>query len=292
MLSIGLLHSVNKLLDIIQSYPLNADYLKQSKTFFISSVEDIVELSLKAGWIKYKEEGYFSISDRGKDILNSYDYEERLKKLLKDLIIIIEPAWSKKISHGRKEFQRYAPKEIFQCFVEAGLYNTELNDELIKWWDELSIISRNIRNAEALITGRLGEKLTLKYETLRTGYNPKWQALESNYSGYDILSRNSQSDDTPMQIEVKATRLKMKEAKIFITINEWKNANIAISFKFYLWIICNSPLLAILDVNDIFDNIPQNAGEGQWETVSIPMLTFREKFIQHTFPDQKKVNQT
>ena len=46
--------------------------------------------------------------------------------------------------------------------------------------------------------GRKGERLTLQYEELRTNVKPDWRSIETNLSGYDVLSQRSKTDNTPL----------------------------------------------------------------------------------------------
>lgn len=277
--SIGHLHSSLRLIEILEKQPHDSSFIiNQNETLFISPASDVINLSQKCNWIEVNQKGYFSITNKGRDLVSILDYEERLRSQLKDIIVSFQPTWSKSLSYGRKEFRRYVSRDITQCFNESGLFQENPNDKIVQWWDELMIISRSFRSAELIKYGRQGERLTLDYEKDRTGINPKWQSLESNFSGYDILSVVSLSDSTPLQIEVKASTLKLRDAKLHLSINEWKNAQVARAYKFHLWIINNTIQMASIDIEDIILHIPTNNGNGSWESVEIPMIEFKDKF--------------
>ena len=278
-ISIGHLHSSIRLIEILEKQPLDSSYIiDKNDTFFISPASDVINLSHKCNWIEVNQRGHFSISNKGKELLSILDYEGRLRYQLKDIIISFQPTWCKALSYGRKEFRRYVSRDITQCFNESGLFHIDPSDMIVQWWDELMIISRSFRSAELIKSGRQGERLTLNYEKDRTGINPKWQSLESNFSGYDILSVISLNDTTPLQIEVKTSTLRLRDAKLHLSFNEWENAQIARAYKFHLWIINNVIQMAIIGIEDILLHIPTNNGKGSWESVEIPMIEFKDKF--------------
>ncbi len=94
---------------------------------------------------------------------------------------------------------------MYQCFEEAGLLKG-MTEDIVSWWDKLGSYARAHGNETLLLFGRKGERLSMEYEGQRVGVQPTWQSLESNFSGYDILSQKKGKDDnTPLMIEVKAT---------------------------------------------------------------------------------------
>jgi len=278
--SIGHLHSSIRLIEILEKQSFDtSSIISNVDHAFLTPVSDIINLCNKCNWVEINQTGFLSITIKGKELLSLADYESKLRYQLKDIIIYFQPTWCKSLSYGRKEFKRYVSRDITQCFNECGLFHDCPSDDIVYWWDELTIISRSYRSAELFKYGRQGERLTIKYELKRTGRNPQWQALESNFSGYDILSTISDTDITPLQIEVKSSTHRLRNAKIHISRNEWKNAQIARAYKFYLWIIANTVQMAVITVDDIKNHIPSNNGNGTWESVEIPMIEFKDKFI-------------
>ena len=94
--------------------------------------------------------------------------------------------------------------------------------------------------------------------------------MESNLAGYDILSVVDKSNSKKLKIEVKASTSNLEYAKIHITKNEWLTAQNSINYIFHLWHIDETSKLYIIDANIVNKNIPNNKGDGEWETVEIP----------------------
>lgn len=277
-LSVGYLYSSIKLLEIIIDKPINSTFIEKTEKLYLSPISDLLNLSDRCDWISINSRGFFEITNKGKRITELKSDEEKLRYLLRDIIITYQPPWCKSITYGRREFERSVSREISQCFRESGLLQSNPNDSIIECWDELAILSKGFRNIDLMKLGRKGEKYTLIYERERTGSEPIWQSLESNFSGFDILSIVEESDTSKLQIEVKATSLKLKDAKFHLTCNEWKNAQVASNFMFYLWILNDNIRLAKVGIQDIEIHIPNNKGNGQWEIVEIPMAVFKGKF--------------
>lgn len=278
-ISVGYFHSSLRLLEVTKSD--NYIYKPQSnydEIFYLSPLNDILNLSIKCSWIRIVGKDQFELSERGLEILARSSYEERMQEQLKDFALAIRPTWSRALYAGRHEFCRYAPTNVVECFRIANLLAPDPDSSVVHWWDELSSYFRSLNNTELLETGRSGERLTMEYEKQRTGMKPTWQAIESNFSGFDVLSVVSSDDTTPMQIEVKSTSQNISDARFIITKNEWQQAITSIAFKFYLWSLTNVKMLAILDISEIIPHIPENRGTGQWSLVEIPMKNFEKRF--------------
>ena len=126
-----------------------------------------------------------------------------------------------------------------------------------------------------MVIGRKAEKFTVEYESSRTGIASMWQSLESNFSGYDMLSRVSNADETPLKIEVKGSTLGIKQAYFTITRNEWNTAKTSIHYCLHLWSLSANPTnLIVVNRDEIQSHLPENNGEGNWETVRIPFNSF------------------
>lgn len=278
-ISVGYFHSSLRLLEVAKSghniYKPQSNY---DEIFYLSPLNEILNLSIKCSWIKLIAEGKYELSERGQEILERNTYEEKMQEQLKDLVLTTRPTWGRAIYTGRHEFCRYAPTNVVECFKIANLLAPDPESSVVHWWDELSCYFRSISNTELLETGRLGERLTMEYEKQRTGVRPTWQAIESNFSGYDVLSVVSKDDFTPMQIEVKSTSQKISDARFIITKNEWQQAITSLAFRFYLWTLTNDRMLAILNIAEIEPHIPENKGNGKWSQVEIPMRVFAKRF--------------
>lgn len=278
-ISVGYFHSSLRLLEVTKSD--NYIYKPQSnydEIFYLCPLNEILNLSIKCNWIRIIDEDQYELSARGLEILAKSTYEERMQEQLKDFTLTTRPAWSRALYTGRHEFCRYAPTNVVECFKIANLLVPDPDSSVVHWWDELSSYFRSITNTELLETGRSGERLTMEYEKQRTGMKPTWQAIESNFSGYDVLSVVSSDDKTPMQIEVKSTSQNISDARFIVTKNEWQQAITSIAFKFYLWSLTNIKMLAILDIAEIEPHIPDDKGSGKWSLVEIPMKVFDKRF--------------
>ena len=112
------------------------------------------------------------------------------------------PAWAQLTPRGRQETLSALSPEVWQCFAEAGLISS-YSDEIVSWWDALAARARGRKSQLQLEIGRQGERLSIKYEEIRTGKKPAWQAIESNLAGYDIISIVDPSDYRKLQIRSK-----------------------------------------------------------------------------------------
>ena len=282
-ISVGYFHSSLRLLEAAKSggyiYKPQSNY---DEKFYLCALNDILNLSIKCNWIKIIVRDQFELSERGLEILAKSTYEERMQEQLRDFVLAHRPTWCRALYTGRHEFCRYAPTNVVECFKIANLLVPDPDSAIVQWWDELSSIFRNINDTELLETGRCGERLTVEYEKKRTGTKPTWQSIESNFSGYDVLSVVSSDNRTPLQIEVKSTSQQISTAKIIITKNEWLHAETALAFKFYLWSLTNCKMLAILDIDEIAPHIPENKGIGKWSLVEIPMKVFDKCFASQS----------
>jgi len=279
IISIGYLHSAIRLLEVISKanqIPHSDTYIKSS--FLLCPTSEVINLSLKCGWIRINAEVQISLTKSGQSINESTDYSYKLQTMLRDYIISYMPSWARALYLGRSEFCQYAPPDVRQCFKESNLLQQDPGLDVIEWWDEISSFFRSDLNSRLLEIGRIGERLTVQYELERTGNRPVWQAIESNLSGYDILSVVSKTDPTPMLIEVKSTEQSIDFAHWTISSREWGQAKDSREFRFYLWSLSGQRRMATLSVNDVMPHIPTNRGEGSWESTKIPYSVFEYKF--------------
>lgn len=236
-------------------------------------------------FIYYSHDGRIVLSDRGIEIAEEYihgeNHELAFRQILHDFICETHPPWAYKIPAGREEaFSAMNDDERF-CFVVAGLAYSPVTDDVVRWWDEVAAHFRSADENKLLETGRKGERLTLKYEMLRTGTTPKWISIDSNYAGYDILSVDSNKSQLKRMIEVKTTSNELSSAVFYVTPHEWETAETSLDkYYFYLWSIEETIKLAILSANQIKKHIPENRGSGQWTSIAIPFSVFSESFTQ------------
>jgi hypothetical protein len=284
IVSAGQLHSSARLIDIVAACPIAPSGLeKAGGLVLVCPISDVLNLSTRCGWLLVNDDGKLYPSSRGEEIRRLADYQERLRQQLRDIIAALHPAWSKVLMHGRHEMARFAPPDICQCFREAGVMVTDPTDGIVTWWDELANLARGIRSAASLAVGRAGERLTLRFEHQRTARKPTWQSIESSYSGFDVLSSVSDTDHTPMQIEVKASELRLKEAFLYLTCHEWETALQAQAHAFHLWHIGQQSQLAVVKIDEMSSHVPSNQGKGAWQSVRIPYSAFLEFFNRPRF---------
>jgi len=172
-------------------------------------------------------------------------------------------------------------EEEQRCFVEAGLIDS-IDSGVVAWWDALAEQEQTLKAKSKDETGRRGELLTISYEKKRTGVTPYWTAIESNLAGYDISSRRSAMDGDQILIEVKASTQALPCAAGIITRHEWETAircNNIDRYLFYFWCIhVEKQLLAIITAKEMSGQIPTDSNQGRWESVSVPFISFENRF--------------
>ena len=273
--SVGVLYSAVDFLIQLKASPIaHQDFKVSFSKFSVASADVVLTVSQQCGWIAINSGGNIEVTERGLNVLSYENYTLRLRAQLIDLIEVFQPTWAKRIPNGRAEAKNNFPKDAEQCFFEAGLLGN-WDDELIKWWDELAQAAKSRKATELLEIGRKAERLSVEYEKQRTGKRPIWQSLESNFSGFDVLSRVSEVDETPLKIEVKGTSLSRKEAYFTLTRNEWTVATNSPNYCVHLWLLTANPInVLVLQPTDILPHIPDNKADGKWETVRIPFKSF------------------
>lgn len=270
--SVGVLYSARSFLQFIKKTPIKKDeFHKQFREFESAEAEGVLEAALAGQWIRIDLRGSLHPTERGEAIAAA-EPAEALRMQLKYLISSTRPPWATLLSRGR-ECVPYLPADARQCFSEAGLLDLQ-SDEIARWWNILGEASRGIAEDFKNETGRKGERLSLDYEQRRTAFNPVWQSLESNYSGFDILSRVSKIDGTPLRIEVKTSTVPMDSAFFHLSRNEWDVAKTSANYLIHLWVLNPAPKLHVLELGKVKRHIPRDAGTGRWEEVKIPFAPF------------------
>lgn len=226
----------------------------------------------------------YELSEKGRIIAKDYvdggDVQHAFRSILKVYVEEMRPAWAFKIPAGREEAFAAMSADEIKCFEEAGLGRGSLGEDVIRWWDQIAALFRNPRENEMLEIGREGERLTIKYEINRIGFNPTWVSIESNYAGYDILSRESEGSSSRRLIEVKATRNNVYDAEFYISRNEWDTAEASQSrYYFYIWVCGAANKLAIVSTDEMRPHVAVNKGAGRWVSISVPYSEFDGKFV-------------
>ena len=268
--SVGILYSAKQLLDFARHAPVRAaEFPHLFDRFGVASAEHVLQVAQDGNWIRVSSDGRILLTPAGEEIAAASEPDAALRLQLRHLILGLRPSWSALLCRGRAEATRYMPADVVQCFQEAGLLDA-VTDDIVEWWDSLSLAARGMLQDAALDTGRRGERLSIEYERKRTGRDPHWQAIESNRSGFDLLSVVSRTDNRPLRIEVKASEAKPANAEFFITRNEWSVAETSKSYLFHLWTLRPSPRLFVLKPSRLSRHLPVDKGQGQWQEAKVP----------------------
>lgn len=281
-LSVNVLESTITLLEWIDTYHFSSmSDIVYSKIASISA-EDIFNFASECGWVSENESIPF-LTRRGYDLLNLQKQgvaNDIKKQMLADYVLKASPIWSNRIPYGRSEAAIFMTKDEKVCFVEAGLLSERLCPGVINWWDTIANRIRERSYGVKNDIGRIGEMNTIKYERIRTEFEPKWMAVESNLVGYDVKSQQSKDDPTALLIEVKTSNLALSEACFHVTSNEWSVALTCTAYVFHLWCLHgDQKLLAVITPDEVYPYIPTNNLEGEWESTSIPFSCFKNKFV-------------
>lgn len=192
------------------------------------------------------------------------------------------PGWLYQLQFGREIvascLRDNQEIDALQCLESAGLYSKEPDSSIVEWWDRLAGFARSSEESKKLKSGRIGEMLTLEYETRRiTEYNvkPKWVSIENNFAGYDVMSFDSSTSGINQKlIEVKAC--KSRPISFYVTKNEWNSAiTFGENYYFHIWYIPQRKLIE-LTVQQVGKNIPLNCGSGAWQTALIDVDSYFE----------------
>lgn len=266
--SVGILYSSQSFISFVKANQINGiEFPTMFKKFEVADAKSVLNTSLRCNWITLNVHNRLEVTKLGEEILEEDTAKDKLRIQIAHLIEVYKPSWASLICYGRTEAAKFFPPEVKQCFFEAGLLDG-YDLDIVQWWDKLSSIVRGLSEDVCLTIGRYGERLSCIYEEKRTRIKPKWQAIESNLSGYDILSQKSESDTNPLRVEVKASSYE-GELKFHVTRNEWKVASTTEDYLFHIWKLKPQIQLFILKADDMKKHIPLDRGNGIWEKVEI-----------------------
>ena len=277
-LSVDVIWTSYTLLKRISEYTIHTEEDIYIKNVSPVSIDTLMNLAMTCHWIA-RDKGLFVLSKQGKILVNTKDFSERAKIILSDYVYYVTPAWARRIPYGRQEAFIFMTKDEQACFYEAGLMVENPGEAVIGWWDQISSFLRRNEEDKKIEVGRKGEYLTVLYEQKRTGVRPQWISLDSNLSGYDIISQQTKEDTSSLLIEVKSSEKSIAIADFFVSVNEWHTAINAENYKFYLWCFSgNKKQLAIIKPQQLLQYIPTNNKSGEWQMVRIPFVSFSEAF--------------
>lgn len=282
-LSIGLISNILLLFEkVVSENKIIINRLNRKYFNLNFETESLLIFASECSWLKPIDENILVLTDKGVSIFEKFQGDELkadlVKEVLYDYILLKKPSWSYRIPYGRKEATIYMSLDEKQCFYLAGLLVDEINDECMKWWDDIATHIRVLDSIHKSDIGRRGEVLSIDYETKRTGLKPYWNSFETNLNGYDLLSVIDKDCDIKLSIEVKATTKDISHATFFLTKNEWHTAKTSKNYIFHIWLVSDTNKIAVISVEEMKKHIPQNSGYGEWKQVEISFAAFHDKF--------------
>ncbi|OGT63571.1 MAG: hypothetical protein A3E85_04655 [Gammaproteobacteria bacterium RIFCSPHIGHO2_12_FULL_45_12] len=228
-------------------------------------------------WLRTNSDGLMTLTPTGVHLLSQSNYKMRLKQALLDFIDVAKPSWVQNATFGRKKVISFVGNYIEQTLIEAGLANGS-DDEVVLFWDTLAAMARGQKTDRLMEIGRIGERLTINHEEMRTGLKPKWVSIDNNSDGYDVLSVVDNQNKSFLSIEVKTSTIGLSGA-FHLTSNEWSRSKVVDNHLFHLWDISNkNQSLAKITCEQMERHIPMDQGSGNWESVEIPFAVFKEHF--------------
>lgn len=277
-LSVDVIWSSHVLLKRISEYTIQTAEDIYIRGLSPVCVDTLMDLALTCRWIARSNET-FVLSEQGQTLVNAKEFTEQARIILSDYICYITPAWARRIPYGRQEAFIFMTKDEQACFYEAGLMDENPGEAVVGWWDQISSFLRRAEENRKTEVGRKGEQLTILYEQLRTGRQPQWISLDSNLSGYDVISQQTKENSSTLLIEVKSSEKSIATADFFVSINEWHTASNTENYRFYLWCFYGGKKqLAVITPQQLLHYIPTNNKSGEWQTVRIPFVSFSEAF--------------
>jgi hypothetical protein len=216
-LSPGLLYSAQKLVDMVVAQPMTRDeYLWAFRTVLVSPAEGVLALSTRCGWIGINEDLGLDVTDLGRRVQSLFSIEEKLRQQINDFIQSAQPPWARLLPVGRAEALPFMPDNARQCFTEAGLGVMPPSDAIIAWWDDLAAAARARHADSQTQIGREGERCSIRYGEVRVGRRPEWHSIESNKSGFVLVSIVSRENPVDLHIEVKASERPVSVARVML----------------------------------------------------------------------------
>lgn len=276
-LSPGLAQGCFELLAITIRQQLTVAEIKSSFAYLGSlPTQKVVETAQALNWLQASEHGYVELTPRGSRLFSTSGYEAQLRQAILDYIDIEHPSWVQNASFGRSRVISFAGSQIAQVFAEAGLVDG-IEEAVVTFWDALAARARGQRDDRLTQIGRLGERLTIDYETQRTGRPPTWVAIDNNADGYDVLSIVGPADRQQLTIEVK-TSTQGTAGFAMLTRTEWEMAMESAFHAFHFWNLRDrsQPKLSIVTNDKMVRHVPQDRGVGRWKCTEVPFSAFTE----------------
>jgi len=245
-------------------------------TIGVSPSKIVLDTGIGLGWvIETALDRTLKVIEDAQDLIE-LEHSELLGVAIRAYIRRQVPPWIRLAASGRSPVLTFMPSEERQVFQESGLAEGT-SESTIAFWDNLAKMARGELADRRNVTGRNGERLSLKYEAQRTGCEARWIAIESNAEGYDVLSRVGPYDNSPLTIEVKTSAAGLS-GDAFITRNEWELASTSKAHHYHLWALSASISLAVISAETMREHVPVDMGNGKWEVFRIPFKKFEGLF--------------
>jgi hypothetical protein len=267
-------------LDLLKSISQQTINITQAATLNFGAIPTsrVLEYAVSLKCVVEQPGGGLEITDRGKTCLELEQTVSQLRYLLSHYFVERRDPWLQLARRGRFHVLLQAPPEITQLLHEAELAEGD-EEEIVLFWDRLAERVRGEKDRRNLEIGRIGERLTIQFETERTGRKPDWMALESDHFGYDVLSSLSADDRRFLKIETKCSFDSIAKARFHVTRHEWRTAEASEEYQFHIWNLeGKSKQLAVLNTTSVAPHIPINQSSGSWEVVEIPQSAFQDHF--------------
>lgn len=182
------------------------------------------------------------------------------------------PNWISAFPYGRNRALQVIPEITHQCFRVAGLLDSTLSADAVRWWDAWASVARSDADARKLQQGRRYEMRSLALETeflRRQGLEKEaeWTSLNDNSAGYDI--RSFRSRDGILRdhfIEVKSS---LYSESFFITRNEWEVAKTyREKYEIQFW-RPETDRPQVIAFDSLNQSVPMDTRCGCWEIAKI-----------------------
>jgi hypothetical protein len=203
-LSVGVLYDCQNFIELCdnRSFSLNEVRSAFESRYQAAPIAVVLEMMRAGAWLSFEDDGELKLTARGRQILQCDNPVEALRLQIMDFVVNVKPTWSSLLPKGRSETLQFLTSDARQCFNEAALTD-DYDEATIRFWDQIASLSRGRLNDVLLQIGRVGERLSFRYENDRTGRPPTWKSIESNLAGYDILSVVSMNGSEALKIEVR-----------------------------------------------------------------------------------------
>ena len=208
------------------------------------------------------------INDLVKENLDISRWESALRQILKVVILNCDYSWRGSFKFGRKYVLDSLSVNERQVFRSAGLIEDVVTEEIVAWWDEIQV---NLGVPQTDFGFREWERRTFEQEVqllkkLESPRIPKWESINDNMAGFDILSYREKSGKwEEIFIEVKSSATGLK--RFFLSDREAEKLETALSRYFVYFWDTRSEEMSVFSGAEIRQHLPRNQGRGSWKTV-------------------------